>query len=552
MNKILCWNCRGLGSPRAINALKRIITLETPQMIFLSETKMKAWEMETIKNKVRGVHMVAVSCDGDGRKRRGGVALIWGGNVEIKIQSFSLNHIDAIICQEGREWWRFSGIYGHPETENKSKTGELLKGLHDASRLPWVCGGDFNLMLFSHEKKGGNVFDASEAEIFREAVERCGLIDLGFVGYDYTWSNNQGGEDNIQERLDRCLATMEWKNMFQGAFVSHLGKRKSDHVPILLTAAAGPRPQERKRRQKLFRFEECWMRDEKCVDVIREAWRQGGEVDRCVNNTARELQKWGKKHFGSIDKELSECRKQMSELVQDEPTEEVIAQMKALDARMDELEEREEVYWKQRSRQDWLQGGDKNTKFFHAKAQQRKDRNSIMQIKDEAGNMYDKEPEIEEIFVNFFEDLFTTGAQVDVQNVIDKVEVEVSIEKYHLLAAPFVGEEVKEALFQMHPSKAPGPDGMSAMFYQKFWGIVGRDVIEMVLGVLNNGEDIAKYNHTHLVLIPKKKLCETPKDYRPISLCNVLYKVVAKVLANRLKGVLPHIISENQSGFGGL
>lgn len=91
------------------------------------------------------------------------------------------------------------------------------------------------------------------------------------------------------------------------------------------------------------------------------------------------------------------------------------------------------------------------------------------------------------------------------------------------LEAPFTGEEVKIVLFQMHPSKGSGPDGMSALFYQKFWGIVGRDVVDMALGILNNNENIDEFNHTHIVLIPKKKCCENAKDYRPISLCNVLY-----------------------------
>ena len=78
---------------------------------------------------------------------------------------------------------------------------------------------------------------------------------------------------------------------------------------------------------------------------------------------------------------------------------------------------------------------------------------------------------------------------------------------------------------------------------------MGQDVVSMALGVLNNGEDIAAYNHTHIVLIPKKQNCASPSDFRPISLCNVLYKVVTKVLANRVKKVLPSLISDAQSGF---
>jgi hypothetical protein len=107
------------------------------------------------------------------------------------------------------------------------------------------------------------------------------------------------------------------------------------------------------------------------------------------------------------------------------------------------------------------------------------------------------------------------------------------------LLAPFTALEIQQAAFQMHPSKSPGPDGMSSFFFQKYWHIVGQDVVTAILSVLKSGYMLRKANHSHIVLIPKKQNPQQISDYRPISLSNVVYKILSKVLANRLKSVLP-------------
>ncbi|KAL2936310.1 DNA-(apurinic or apyrimidinic site) lyase chloroplastic, partial [Bienertia sinuspersici] len=233
MKQILSWNCRGLGNIPTVQALRRLVSIENPHIIFLAETKLKAPEMERIKNKINFPGLLAVDCVGNGRKRRGGLALLWRSSLEVCIQSFSQNHIDAKIKDGEREVWRLTGIYGFPEEEHKKRTGQLMESLCDDTNVPWVCAGDFNLMINPNEKKGGDNFNFKEAEIFQKAIDTCALFDLGYIGYDYTWSNNRGGKENIQERLDRFLVNQAWKDLHPGTVVRHLDRRKSDHLPIM-------------------------------------------------------------------------------------------------------------------------------------------------------------------------------------------------------------------------------------------------------------------------------------------------------------------------------
>lgn len=133
--------------------------------------------------------------------------------------------------------------------------------------------------------------------------------------------------------------------------------------------------------------------------------------------------------------------------------------------------------------------------------------------------------------------------------VISVLVPSISSEQNQILLAPFTPVDVKDALFSMHPDKALGPVGMNPAFYQKFWHIVGRDISYACLQFIANKELPMALNKTLIVLIPKKAHPKVLPDMRPIALCNVLYKIIAKMLANRLKLVLDIVIFDPQSAF---
>ncbi|KAK1694816.1 hypothetical protein QYE76_011513 [Lolium multiflorum] len=133
--------------------------------------------------------------------------------------------------------------------------------------------------------------------------------------------------------------------------------------------------------------------------------------------------------------------------------------------------------------------------------------------------------------------------------LLEKIQPKVSDNMNESLVAPFTAEDVKKAAFSIGDLKAPGPDGLHAIFYKRFWNICGPEITSEVLQALNTWMIPNGWNDTNVVLIPKVDNPESITQFRPISLCNVIYKIISKMLSFRLKRILPEIISPMQGAF---
>lgn len=179
----------------------------------------------------------------------------------------------------------------------------------------------------------------------------------------------------------------------------------------------------------------------------------------------------------------------------------------------------EEIFWFQKSRCNWLKMGDRNTKFFHASTIIRRKKNKIIALKDNDDCWVTDPGELKQLARDFYSNLFSHNTQIDTEASPCLLGSHLQEEDIIDVERPVSDGEIKEAMFSMGPLKAPGVDGLHAIFFQSQWNVVADLVCSFVRKVFADPYAIKEVNQTLLVLIPKCEHLETLKEMRPISLC---------------------------------
>ncbi|KAK9041645.1 hypothetical protein V6N11_016736 [Hibiscus sabdariffa] len=225
----------------------------------------------------------------------GGLALWWSQDVKLSVLHYDKNFIDTIISINGETEWFGTFIYATPYEEDKQRFWERLGILRNDVNAKWWIMGDTNIVASPNEKYGGSTFENNNAKWYHEFLECTYLIEIQSKRGAYTWSNQRSEEDEIREKLDRVLSSLEWSFLFPKAIVIIDVAIASDHAPIVLLTNG-----VMKKVKRDFKFESRWLIEEECSRLVEEEWistedrNQRGTFRVKLRRTKVKLGKWNK------------------------------------------------------------------------------------------------------------------------------------------------------------------------------------------------------------------------------------------------------------------
>ena len=283
---------------------------------------------------------------------------------------------------------------------------------------------------------------------FREVIDECGFMDLGFEGLKLTWSKHFEDGRSIWERLDTCLVTNSWFMRFASSRVFHLTCTSSDHGPILISLSGLIPPVQK----KLIHFERMWLSNSSSEEVVFSAWGSGngqddgGDILRKVERGGKDLGHWEKNVFGNVRMELNQLKKTLAKEERAAMISGNNFQVRQIKKDIEVLQEREVTMWAQRSRVLWANQGDKNSKYFHCCATKRFRKNTLEGIRNEEGVWKTTKEDMGEVMVNYYKSPFTSTEGSVSASMLECVPTVIDEEMNAALCKEFEACEVISAL----------------------------------------------------------------------------------------------------------
>ncbi|WCJ39803.1 DNAse I-like superfamily protein [Euphorbia peplus] len=470
----LFWNCQGAASGQFLRSLKLILSIHKPSLIALLETKISGSSAEAICRKVGFSSWVRVEALGFS----GGIWLFWNCGMKVDILFTNPQFILCRIQESNRNPWLLAAVYGSPDVYLRKNLWNTLSHHNFDLSEPWLVAGDFNAVLNARETTSSTNNYTHRNGDFVNWVAEEGLIDLGCNGPSFTWMRGNSEDSYSAARLDRALCNLDWRSSFPNASVTHLPRLNSDHSPILVRL----NEHNLVRTNKKFRSELAWFSHPDFLNQIQSIWNRN--VDFMTNTMAltNHLSDWNSSVFGNI---FRKKRRLLARIkgIQNSLANRFNSSLKKMEKQLqhdlDDVLKEEELFWYQKSRKEWIVSGDRNTKYFHVSTIIRRNRNHIRGLYNDEGVFVDNDIQLAKLAMDFFSNLYTSdGATVVCRNQhLHHMEDSNCL----FLSHNFTKCEIRKALFDMAPSKAAGPDGFNAGFYQKAWPILGDAIYELFI-----------------------------------------------------------------------
>jgi hypothetical protein len=334
----------------------------------------------------------------------------------------------------------------------------------------------------------------------------------------------------------------------------------SDHAPVLLQLDSSHSPSTHP-----FKFNSSWLTEASFNNIVLEVWSDpiyntiSDPQHRLVSKLKALKAKsklWARNQKIQKQTRIIELERAIqSSLLEDPPTGASCDSpntLHLLESERNTLLLAEEARWRLHSRATWIKGGDLNTKFFHQYASFRQNKKHIWGLQDDEGLTHRGQTTLLSTATTHFKNFYAASTHPQLRDSVTVANTYtrfVTAADSSALDCPSSLQEVKVALASFNKDRSPGPDGWTVEFFLHHFDLVGPDLLELVEDSRLHGKIIGALNSTFITLIPKENNPSTFGDYRPISLCNLCYKLVTKIIANRLKPILSRALSEEQLGF---
>ncbi|GJU58649.1 RNA-directed DNA polymerase, eukaryota [Tanacetum coccineum] len=481
----------------------------------------------------------------------GGILCIWDPN-SFRRSSFTRSDYFVIV----RGVWLKSGIdlmivvvYAPQEAKEKRMLWDYLAHVSNQWVGKLVMMGDFNEVRYKSDRYGSN-FNAHDAEIFNSFIYNAGLDEVPLGGSAYTWCLKSASK---MSKLDRFFVSENLLSMCPNITAITLERFISDHRPILLREVRydyGPIP---------FRFYRYWLEVDGFDKLVRDSWNVAPvNKKNAIRNFMGKLKflkdrirSWLSIHRSNsrgeiyfLKEELRSCDEVIDK---GDCSNEVVHKRTEILNKIHQVNNIQASEIAQKAKIKWAIEGDENVKFFHGMLNKKRNQSNIRGIMVN-GTWVDDPVQVKREFFEHFRGRFDKPS-VNRACIDTPFPVSLSIDQKEDMERRISKEEVKRAVWDCGVDKSPGPDGFSFSFYRHFWPVIEKDVFEAVDYFFMYGEIPNGCNSNFIALIPKILDANMVKDFRPISLIGSLYKIIAKILANRLVGVLGDLVNEVQSAF---